>query len=340
MQSMEGRGGQAPGKGGFTLVELLVVIAIIGVLVALLLPAVQAAREAARRSQCNNNARQIALGMQNHVAALQTFPIGAGGCANLQGMGYSWQETSAFLAILPYLEAGITEARYDYNYRIYDGNNPQVTATHISVYNCPSDDSADRYLLLGGNIKRARSNYALNFGTSTWIPSGFPWYPAVFNCKAPADLLETDGPFKLQATKSPKQFTDGTSRTALAAEIIAGKVDAGDCVAGSPCDHRGTWAWGYMGMSLYTHRNTPNTPIGDANAPSHCINTPPYLPCDLTASLESKYENHHSAARSFHSGGVNVAFADGHVTFVSDDVDLSIWRAVGSIAGEETLDLQ
>ena len=335
---------QRPPRGalpaGFTLVELLVVIAIIGVLVALLLPAIQAAREAARRAQCTNNTRQIGVAIQNYVAALRTLPSGTGGCDVLNGAGLAWLETSGFVAILPYLEAGITESRYDYDYRIYESaNNRLVTATHISVYNCPSDDSAGRHFVLNADAKRARSNYALNFGSRTWIPSGLPWYPAVMFCTAASDLVETDGPFRLQAARSLKQLSDGTSNTALASEIIAGKVDSGDCAAGSPCDHRGTWAWGYMGMALYTHRNTPNTINGDALATTHCVNTPPLLPCEATASLSARYENHHAAARSMHPGGVNLLFADGHVTFVANEVDLTAWQAVSTMAGEETLAL-
>ena len=329
---------------GFTLVELLVVIAIIGVLIALLLPAIQAAREAARRSQCVNNLKQIGIGALNYESARKTLPPGAAGAKRLRQLSgptliLEWEEFSGFVSILPYLEAGITSARYNHDERIYSPQNQQVCATHIPVYNCPSDDSAGRSFVLTTGARRARSNYALSFGASTWMPVlvdlGRSWYPGVvFPNQDPSmtvDLMDTDGAFRVWRGRELKQFIDGTSATAMASEILAGQVDSGDC-AGTPCDHRGTWPFGYMGFSQYTHRNTPNTGVGDGMSPTHCVNTMPMLPCGTAAVSE---ESAHAASRSMHTDGVNLTFVDGHVVFFSNDVDLTAWKAIATLAGAE-----
>jgi prepilin-type processing-associated H-X9-DG protein len=242
---------------------------------------------------------------------------------------------SAFLAILPFVEEGLIEGNFNYQYRIYDvASNWDVAAMQIPMYVCPSDDSKGRRLIV---YNRARSNYALNFGTGTWVPSGVPWDPDVYYCKKMGSILDTDGAFRIQAPKGFKKFLDGTSKTALVSELIAGKKDAGDCYSWSTCDHRGAWVYGYMGFSLYSHRNTPNTSIGDALSPYKCVHTPPLLPCENSPALERQWENTHVAARSMHPGGVNVLYADGHVEFTSETSDLLAWRAISTIAGGEVV---
>jgi prepilin-type N-terminal cleavage/methylation domain-containing protein/prepilin-type processing-associated H-X9-DG protein len=323
--------------GAFTLVELLVVIAIIGVLVALLLPAVQAAREAARRSQCTSNMKQVGIGMLNYENTLKKLPEGATGCT-----GGGWAGLSPFLQMLPYLEQGMAESRYDYSIRPYNGVNLEIIGYQFPIYICPSDDAAGRGLATGVvngvATQRARSNYAVSFGTSTWLPSGNITFVQVTQCSSRAGKdLETDGAFRMEASRKFKDFTDGTSNTTLGSELLAGTIDDSNA---TPSDHRGLWAFGYMGMAVYSHLNTPNTSVGDWMDNRYCSNEPPLRPCDPSADPNT-YEKQNVAARSAHAGGgVNVLFGDGHVSFYSNDVSLALWRAIATIAAEDVVPAQ
>ena len=127
---------------GFTLIELLVVIAIIGVLIALLLPAVQSAREAARRMQCGNNLKQLGLAMANFENAMEEFPIGNMCCT--PGSGGSWVGHTAFIQLLPYLEQSTAVKTFNLDARWGEGGNAIIVARQFNVYQCPSDpDSLD-----------------------------------------------------------------------------------------------------------------------------------------------------------------------------------------------------
>ncbi|MBI2824034.1 MAG: DUF1559 domain-containing protein [Planctomycetia bacterium] len=318
-------------RRGFTLVELLVVIAIIGILIALLLPAVQAAREAARRSQCTNNLKQIGLATHNYADALGRFPEGATGC----GTG-GWHGESAFLLILPYFEQGTVLSTYNFNYRIYDTRvNLTVAGMQFPTFLCPSDDAGGRqlYFLNDPTNTRGRSNYAVSFGSSTYLPNG-TWSDLVSCVSRAGKNLRTDGAFCPEYGHMFADFLDGTSQTALASEILAGKVDGIGCTSSKPCDHRGAWAWGDMGYAIYTHRDTPNTSVGDAMDPRECVPSPG-MPCDASSAPVGRRELEHVAARSMHAGGVNLAFVDGHVGFYTNIVDLATWRAISTIASGE-----
>ena len=158
---------------GFTLVELLVVIAIIGILVALLLPAVQAAREMGRRMQCSNNLKQIGLALHNYHTALKTLPYGANYPI---GKGGTW---AAF--ILPHLEQQNLYDKFDFNLFIWDAANATAVGTVIPVYICPSDGKADN-ALLGGRIQVNQHNAANSMGL--WYPMsmGPTWDNPCFYC--------------------------------------------------------------------------------------------------------------------------------------------------------------
>jgi prepilin-type N-terminal cleavage/methylation domain-containing protein/prepilin-type processing-associated H-X9-DG protein len=325
----------------FTLVELLVVIAIIGVLVALLLPAVQAAREAARRIQCVSNQKQVGIGMLNYETTFKKLPEGATGCTK-----GNWYGNSPFLHILPYLEQGNAESRFDYNFRVYDtAVNREIAGTQFPIYCCPSDDSLGRYLYTDSTNRRARSNYVVSFGTSVWIPPGeTPASTITFNdivkCGSRVGKnLETDGAFRLEGARKLKDLLDGTSQTVLGSEVISGIVDTPSVTYPPPGDHRGLWIFGYMAMAAYSHMNTPNTSIGDWFDRRYC-SSDPLRPCDPSADPNT-YERQNVAARSVHAGGgVNVLFGDGHVSFYNNDVDLVAWRAIATIASEDTVSTQ
>ena len=154
-------------RNAFTLVELLVVIAIIGILVALLLPAVQAAREAARRSQCTNNLKQIGVAVRNFSNNHQRLPAGAN-YAEVEVLPQPLKEYSLFVIILPFIDQGNMYDQYDFNHwsRIY--GNEHLTVTPISIYACPSDNAFGR---TWGPGRFSRSNYAVCFGSSTRAPN-------------------------------------------------------------------------------------------------------------------------------------------------------------------------
>lgn len=298
----------------FTLVELLVVIAIIGILVALLLPAVQAAREAARRTQCTNNLKQIGLAILNYDHANHTLPIGMN-FAGAQVKGHS-----AFAALLPYLEETALYDRYDFKKRIYDPPNLQVGSEQPPVFVCPSDDASGRKLV---HNPFARSNYVVCFGSNTTGRSGSD--------------PSTDGAFQRDVGKRLRKFTDGTSNTTVASEVNAGRDDKFS--DDNKFDARGIWIEGTsMGAAAYTHLNTPNSSVGDALliAPPSQENCVPDvgLPCDPSAGTTFYAE--YASARSRHPGGANVVFGDGHVSFYSDVVDWQTWRALSTVAGGES----
>ena len=324
---------EATRRRAFTLVELLVVIAIIGVLVALLLPAVQAAREAARRTQCVNNSRQLGLAVANFESQNGRLPAGG---------NYPGKEYSMMLIILPFIEASPLFGQYDFDERIYLFENKEVTRIQLPAYVCPSDDALGRFW---GNSsigdRFARSNYAACYGSSGQAPDIDPagtHYAHVDPYDHDGPQLESDGMFRIQASKRGRRLaevTDGTSQTAMIAEIIAGQsdkvVDTND-----RGDLRGLWAHIWMGAAAYTHWLAPNNSAGDAIWHRWCVDQPEQgLPCvdSEFPSLPGGHE--YAATRSRHPGGVNVTFGDGHVGFYADEVDYDLWQAVATMDGGE-----
>ena len=312
---------------GFTLVELLVVIAIIGILVAMLLPAVQAAREAARRIQCTNHLKQLGLALLNYHDAHQMLPLGQYGHNNLPPGPAGNPGHSALAMILPFHEqVGIFD-NYDFSVGHNHANNSPVTRVEIPVYQCPSDDSRGRR---AGAF--SRSNVAVCFGSDTVATSAGGALYAL-----PIDLT-TDGAFQVgggphtESIRTLAHLKDGTSNTALASEVLSGKVDV--FPPSKIWDSRGLWAGGGMGASGYSHRNTPNSSVGDAGWANFgqdvACTEGPDMPCDNTHGTQ--HDEFHAAARSRHSGGVNAVFADGHVIFASNTIDLVIWQRLASIA--------
>jgi prepilin-type N-terminal cleavage/methylation domain-containing protein/prepilin-type processing-associated H-X9-DG protein len=307
-------------RAAFTLVELLVVIAIIGILVALLLPAVQAAREAARRSQCVNNMKQCGLATANYESARKIFPIG------LQVIWHSGKKSTApeplhtaQCRILAEIEESSLSDQYDFDYYRFDSPNREILQNSIKAFQCPSDVNGS---VGGTNINYGHSNFVVCFGPAKMRtnPSRPPQYI-------------TDGLFQWDIGRKIKDVTDGTSKTALGSELLSGEASAGGA---GQWDARGMWGIHYIGSHSYNHFNTPNSSAGDALSTAsydRCVETP-NMPCDI-ADASTVYTTSQVAARSRHTGGVNVVYADAHVSFTQDGIDLVVWRAIASIRGGE-----
>lgn len=283
---------------GFTLVELLVVIAIIGVLVGLLLPAVQAAREAARRMSCSNNMKQISLGLHNYHDAHRNFPAGyyqiVAGAAN---------ESTWISHFLPFIEqSALYEGITAWNYFGSPNVNPGVTKviqTFIPTMTCPSD--VEVKLALGF---WARGNYAANNGIG-------PMYTEGFNSVVRGPV----GVFGQNVSKNMKDVLDGTSNTAMIAELLRSPGE----------DFRGTMH--YPEGPLYQHNQGPNSNVFDQFRTSLCVSID-RAPCTGTYSAFND-RSIVLSARSLHPGIVNVGLVDGSIRVVTNSVDLVTWNNLG-----------
>ncbi len=309
-------------RKGFTLVELLVVIAIIGILIALLLPAVQAAREAARRSQCSNNLKQIGLGLHNYHDTHKSFPIGTVGYP--LPWGYP-QWSNYLMAILPFCEQ---QALYDglapiLKLRVYPWDSHPNTVFPASVQNvgvesflCPSDSRGGKFGVgpaFGAHL--FKTNYL-------GIYSGMNEQDVLDEASnSPAFNPLRKGVFRYNRAANFAEFTDGTSNTLVFAEYLKG-INDGDS-RGSPWTAR-------AGRQFLHVQLTPNTNIPDESIPypSFCEahnNVPQMnLPCVGVWSTTNNV-----AARSMHPGGVNGLLGDASVHFFTETINVDTWRSLG-----------
>ena len=308
---------------GFTLVELLVVITIIGILIALLLPAVQAAREAARRSQCANNLKQIGLAMHMHHEAKGYFPCGH--FWNKAGSGWSGDGTSGgteatwITHLLPYIEQENLAAEADWSLPFGCAADPaewnrKVTSCSIPLFLCPSSTPVGR---IYGDAY-ARGNYAANNGLGpmqegTYLDVPSKRHPGQESFYSNSDL----GVFYVNSNLTAAGIPDGLSNTAFVSEIIA--------VEGA--DARGTLH--YPEGVLYQCNYTPNSTATDQVRTGYCVSAPD-APC-----VDGSFANYWSrqlllTARSRHAGGVGLLLGDSSVRFVSDNVALDAWQALAT----------
>jgi prepilin-type N-terminal cleavage/methylation domain-containing protein/prepilin-type processing-associated H-X9-DG protein len=322
-------------KSAFTLVELLVVITIIGLLIALLLPAVQAAREAARRMQCSNNLKQLALAANNFESQNGALPAGAFfSDPRWPDAGNRYREFSMLALIQPFIEGSGLYDQFDFNKRIYTDPNPRVISQQLTAYLCPSDDGQGRrYDNTSPTGGYGRSNYAACFGSANWLgPKGQEMQPWDLPGDPDSALMETDGVFRVQGKRTGRtvaEIADGTSHTAMLSEVRVGTVDLYVSLSlGNGGDMRGTWACIEPGTSIYMHSLTPNNSAGDAITAAQCVDSPG-MPC--AGPPTSDEGGNYAAARSRHPAGVNVAFVDGHIEFYSDNVDSNLWRGLSTI---------
>jgi prepilin-type N-terminal cleavage/methylation domain-containing protein/prepilin-type processing-associated H-X9-DG protein len=327
-------------RRAFTLVELLVVIAIIGILVALLLPAIQAARESARRTQCTNNLKQLGLALQNYESAKGTIPGGSLGTIG----GTSANYTSPHTLLLPYVEQSQILDLYDMDAGPFDGENFLAGSKQPNLLLCPSDSNHRESLgtMLGW------TNYHANAGS--WVRIGRYW-DGVFG---PDQKVSTYPPLP---PLSFRQISDGLSNTAAFAEMANGfgpdirapKNPLADCfdsrarvsarttvekaraafMAGdwqaSSIPWGGEWRWrgypwteGTIWRTWYNHLLPPN---------STC-----WLP-------SNKFWDLVSPPSSYHVGTVNVVMCDGSVQAISEGIDPDVWVEMGTRDGLPTLEL-
>jgi len=278
-----------------------VVIAIIATLIGLLLPAVQSAREAARRSSCSNNQKQLGLSMHNYHTAKGRLPPGRQSFV-ISTSGTRWSPTVAFL--LPFIEERGRADLYDFK-KNWD-EQIGLVGQMIPPYQCPSDTSQvmDQALAVGGDRK---GNYGLNFGQNT---NGVAFLVA-----------RGKAPFAGKYGARFSEITDGTSKTLMLMEMIQAPSGAGQVV-----DRRAR-IWNPSGGTYQVF--TKETPNAKANDVTLCADRPEIgLPCTNVSGSEGTYT---MASRSRHVGGVTVAFCDASVRFVADDVDRAAWQAASSI---------
>ena len=319
-------------RTAFTLVELLVVIAIIGVLVALLLPAVQAAREAARRTSCGNNMKQLSIATHNYHDTFRTLPTGGinvnkntaawdmptSGSQGTNGHGPNW-----LVLILPQLEQDAVYENYWQNNKsagsLDDCNFPDnqwfYPQARIAVMRCPSSTmyTGDR---IGHNPNppienqetMSRGNYAASFGAGnlnqSWTNENFMGAYGV-NTRVPLGNI-----------------TDGTSNTVAISEV-RGSVGV--------TDSRAIWAVYAMGSAAFSNGRGPNSPAGDLTP---ACNDTKVGPCGAAATIDGTQI---AAARSHHTGGINVGLADASVRFVSQTISPALWSALGTKSQGEVI---
>jgi len=357
-----------PKRAGFTLIELLVVIAIIAVLMALLLPAVQQAREAARRTQCRNHLKQLGIALHNYHDVYLRFPHGRGGTGHPDGgtvnaAANNVNRASGFIGLLPYLDQGplynTMSGPLTIGGTTYPAFGPRTdnTAytpfmTQIPALQCPSSLPRTQ-AVLGG-----QTNYGFCWGDNSRNITGSESVSARVSVRG-----DQRGMFGFQNCRKIAMVTDGTSNTIAMAEIATS--DDPNMILGGVARSRGTQMYDSpitclaegdraTGLLSTTGSNAGWRGNGWANGVVTYTGFNTILPPNSPTCMQSS--NDHSngvvSATSFHEGGIHALMADGAVRFISENIDCGdlsrtdvktgpspygVWGALGSIAGGETV---
>jgi len=347
-------------RRGFTLVELLVVIAIIGVLVALLLPAIQAAREAARRSSCTNNMKQLGLALQNYHSTRKTFPKGSTVSFPADFV------VNANVSLLPYLEQGNLESLYqrtedDGDVAAWTYQETAVVSAVIPAFDCPSTDEENPkfHLGLAGRVSNGglygTTDYAYNRGSN----DAFCFTNALPNVFAPNLPEVRRGVFDIDMGLRIGQITDGSSNTMAMGEAsgsdrwLVCKGAGCDIIDADDVDSTGEnqtawfgWIIGHvntnsLGWGLLMTSNYACTwdPMNKFPVTETQVSLPESLVpgCRTGAGITSSMDSSTSGFRSDHPGGCNFVYADGSVHFLSDSIDMVNYRALSTSQGEEII---
>ena len=339
-------------KNGFTLVELLVVIAIIGILIGMLLPAVQKVREAARRISCANNMRNIVLAMLNYESGFMQFPMGAEA-----DFGPSLPQTnlfmSAFSTTLPFIEQENLQNLIDFS-RPWEQQTAAVASTPIGVFYCPSNvgDTTQRDVEFGFLASALGLPIGDTFGTSTYVlnkGANHRW------CNAPGTLVNR-GMFDLGMTVKISTVTDGTSNTFCIGEgatggnwqICEGQGCTGPPAVGPTGEIQAFQAW-LIPQPNSTGFKSQGLP---ARSSLFASTADPMNKNPVTETLvdDSSFQgasggtandaDSTSNFRSNHPGGCNFGMVDGSVQFLSDRTDPLIYQGLSTIQGQEVVSLR
>lgn len=323
-------------RSAFTLVELLVVIAIIGVLAGLLLPAINQARESARRAQCTSNLRQVAMGTllyENNFRILPAALVGRDFDSDT-GLPRSISDISMHARILPHLEEMPIYNQINFNVGFADVSNAAVRRYTVSIFRCPSEPAKYIPRVVGGI-----NSYYANSGSVVLYTRTFASAAQV------ADLPPHNGVFYLDSYLPLAAITDGQSNTVGFSERVAGdfnnqlvspssdtfqpgtrplnaddaisqcnSVNINDLARQGFSDVGAPWLRGYHSTTTYYHINGPNT--------RSCMFPPQRIMTN---------------ASSHHIGGVNVAYMDGSTRMISEGIDLTVWRAIGTRSSGESV---
>jgi prepilin-type N-terminal cleavage/methylation domain-containing protein/prepilin-type processing-associated H-X9-DG protein len=316
-------------RNGFTLIELLVVIAIIGVLIALLLPAVQKVREAANRIKCENNLKQLSLAMHNYHDTNSTLPYGSRWSSTMyppppyfrEG---AWYDDHGWYSHLgQYIEQDNWTRLIDFEVEFSDPDNEPARRYKISLYACPSDNGLVQNEWQSNIWARLRGNYVVNFGNTNYGQRTKT--DPVTHVQVPFK----GAPFTFLKGRRFAEIEDGLTNTLMFSECIT-IGDTGAAWGGPLSDFTTS-----LGGQAFEGWHTPNSQQPDEEArqipPIHALNGNP-LPVYVGDTVLQSF-----AARSKHPGGVNASLCDGSVRFFTDAINLDVWRALSSAQGGETV---